>query len=386
MVCPAGIRSAVSLGGSSDWARVTVAQRALPAIRRNSSVLIGPASVAGLFRADAGSTPVFECGCDARTAPPEYSDAMKTHALPTCPACGSTDALTFDLGNEHLLKRCNSCRMVSALSYADPEEIYTDDYFLGKTQWGLGFDIRHPLFQQLLARIADRRIELIEGVTGGPGRILDVGSGMGEVLLGARKRGWTVQGVEPERVGAETAIERGIPTEVALLEESGIPERSWDVVSAFHVLEHIPDALGFVRMLARWAKPGGHVAVEVPNFASVQRRRLREAWVGLRPLQHIGHFTPETLERMLRGAGLEPQLVRTPAYVGPPQNLDHAITDLARGRRVRRLLAPLAPKERMNGEEARIPSKLGWAALQGIEALYDRAGVGTVVFAVARVP
>jgi hypothetical protein len=51
-----------------------------------------------------------------------------------------------------------------------------------------------------------------------------------------------------------------------------------------------------------------------------------------------------------------------------------------------RLMAPLAPKQRVNGKEVRVPNKLGWFALQGIEALYDRAGVGTVVFAVARVP
>lgn len=311
---------------------------------------------------------------------------MKTHALPTCPACGSGDCLTFDLGAGNRLKKCQACATVSALEYADPDEIYTDGYFFGESRWGLGFDVREPVFQQYLARVATRRLELIETVTGGPGTFLDVGSGMGEVLLAARDHGWEVQGVEPEQTGAEVARGRGLPVAVAVLEESGVPERSWDVVSAFHVLEHIPDSSSFLRMLAGWARPGGHVVIEVPNFGSVQRRRKREQWGDLRPLQHVVHFTPATLKRTLSASGLEPMLIRTPSYVGPPQNLAHAVGDLAGGDRLRRLMAPLAPKRRMNGDQARVPGMAGWTALRAIESLHDRAGVGTVVFAVGRVP
>lgn len=311
---------------------------------------------------------------------------MKTHALPACPACGSGDCLRFDLGAENHLKKCRACETVSTLEYADPEEIYTDGYFFGDSRWGLGFDVREPLFQRYLARVAARRLELIESVTGGPGRFLDVGSGMGEVLLAAKDRGWEVQGVEPERTGAQVALDRGLPVAVELLEESGLPERSFDVVSAFHVLEHMPDSSSFLGMLARWARPSGRVVLEVPNFGSVQRRRGRENWVGLHPLQHVVHFTPATLERTLRANGLEPELIRTPAYVGPPQNLDQAVVDLARGDRLRRLMVPLAPKRRANGGRARVPGKAGWMALRAIESLYDRAGVGSVVFAVSRVP
>jgi SAM-dependent methyltransferase len=234
--------------------------------------------------------------------------------------------------------------------------------------------------------VAHRRFDLFEKVTGGPGTILDVGSGTGEVLMVGRERGWSVQGVEPERTGARMAVERGLPVEVAMLEESGVPERSWDVVSAFHVLEHVPDPRRFLRMLGRWARPGGHVVVEVPNFASVQRRRWREGWPGLRPLEHIVHFTPATLERTLRESHLEPLLVRTPTYIGPPQNLHFAVGDLARGPRFRRAIAPLAPKQEWNGARERVPSQAGWAVLRAIDALYDRKGVGTVVFTVSRAP
>jgi SAM-dependent methyltransferase len=310
---------------------------------------------------------------------------VRVHELSACTACGSEDSETFVLDGGHKLKKCRSCETVSALEYADPADVYTDGYMFGETDFGL--DARHPEFQQYLMRVANRRLELIEGVTGGPGSILDVGSGTGEVLLAARERDWKVQGVEPERTGAQMAIDRGLPVEVAMLEDSGLPERSFDVVSAFHVVEHVPDVRGFLRTIARWARPGGHVVVEVPNFASLQGRRFRDLWIQnyLRPLEHLTHFTPETLERALRDSGLDPRVVRAPAYVGPPQALRFALGDLGRGDRVRKLLRPFTHTERRNGGEERVPGAAGWTVLRALDAIQDRLGLGMVVFSVSRV-
>jgi hypothetical protein len=148
----------------------------------------------------------------------------------------------------------------------------------------------------------------------------------------------------------------------------------------------MPDSRAFLGTLARWARPGGFVTVEVPNFKSVQRRRLREQWSGLRPREHIVHFTPDTLRATMRSVGIEPVAVRSPAYLGPPQNLDHALNDLARPQgRFRRLLEPLSPLKTVDGEQARHPTRAGWAVLHAMEAIYDKAGVGAVVFCVGRV-
>jgi SAM-dependent methyltransferase len=227
-------------------------------------------------------------------------------------------------------------------------------------------------------------IQRATGIRGGS--LLDVGSGTGEVLVAARARGWRARGVEPEGSGAQMARDRGLEVAVSTLEDSGLPERAFDVVSAFHVLEHIPDSRAFLRTLSRWARPGGYVVVEVPNWASYQRRRLAHAWPGLRPLEHLVHFTPRTLPATVREAGLEPVAVRSPVYVGPPQALKHALDDLARHGRYRRLLEPFTVEREMDGQRARYPTRVGWALLRATEALYDRAGAGAVVFCVARVP
>lgn len=285
-----------------------------------------------------------------------------------------------------MLRRCTECDTVSASEYADPSEVYVDGYMFGQAG-DFGLDVRDPTFQRYLIRVADQRVRWIEQATSiRAGSLLDVGSGTGEVLMVARERGWRTQGVEPERTAAGMARGRGLEVVVSTLEEAGLPQRSYDVVSAFHVLEHLPDSRAFLQALARWARPRGYVAIEVPNFASVQRRRLRQEWSGLRPLEHIVHYTPRTLPAAFRAAGIEPLLVRSPAYVGPPQNLDHALGDLVRPHgRFRKLLAPLSPVRERDGQRARYPSRAGWALLHAMEALYDRGGAGAVVFCVGRV-
>jgi hypothetical protein len=117
----------------------------------------------------------------------------------------------------------------------------------------------------------------------------------------------------------------------------------------------------------------------------VARRRLGPDWHHLRPGEHLVHFTPRTLEAAMWASGITPVALRTPAYVGPPQTLDHALTDLVRHGRYRRLVQPLSRVRSVNGAEARFPTRAGWAMLRATEAVYDRAGVGTVVFCVGTV-
>lgn len=310
---------------------------------------------------------------------------MRVHELAACPACGSTVFRSFELAPGKPLRRCSACDTVFAPEYADPEDVYVDGYMFGEAG-PFGLDVRHPAFQRYLARVAARRIRLIERATKlRRGSLLDVGSGTGEVLVAARERGWRGQGVEPERTAARMAQGRGLDVTVATLESSGLPERSYDVVSAFHVLEHMSDARGLLTAMARWARPEGFVVIEVPNWGSHQRRQAGGDWVGLRRLEHLIHFTPRTLPATLRSAGIEPVLVRSPTYVGPPQNLEHALDDLARHGRYRRVVQPLSRQAGENARRERYPTRAGWAVLRATEAIHDRAGIGAVVFCIGRV-
>ena len=306
---------------------------------------------------------------------------MKVIELERCPACGAHDFDERRLGAEASLRHCLACDTLFADRVADPDEIYVDGYLRGEGG-DFGLDISNPAFQAYLREVARRRVDFLASVAPTARSLLDVGCGTGEVLVAARERGWEVRGVEPlEDASREARDGRGLDVRTGTLEESGLPERDHDVVSAFHVLEHIPDTRGFLSTLARWARPGGWVVVEVPNFESAIRRHHGPNWSGLRPLEHVVHFTPATLRAAFERVGLEPVRVTTASYVGPPQDLDHALADLAKFR-WRRVLAPLC--RRGDGDASLRPGRLGWAALHAMERVSVARGHGQVVLGIAR--
>ena len=312
---------------------------------------------------------------------------MKTLTIDVCPGCRSATFDEFDFGPNHRLRRCTDCRLVYAPVAGDPDEIYVDGYLKGETEFGL--DLFHPLFQEFLTYAAERRFALIERVASPPGRLLDVGCGSGEVLAVAQGRGWTVQGAEPVAESARIARdERGLDVRNTILEESGLPERSYDVVSAFHVLEHMRDGQEFLRTLARWVRPGGHLVIEVPNWRSVHRLAWRDAWPGLRPLEHLAHYSPATLAATMRRAGLEPVDVHTPGFLWEEQTFEQMLADLGlqRASLSMRRARIFTRHGRQDEKPATKPTRLGRWMLEGVQGGYGFARAGQVILAVARVP
>lgn len=287
-----------------------------------------------------------------------------TIALDRCPACQAAGGDEFALGDAEL-RSCGGCGTVYARRYADPGSIYVDGYY--RSAMGFGVDISHPRFQTYLREVNAQRAALVERTVGRAGTVLDVGCGTGDFLAALRELGWRVAGVDPIQDATELARERGLDVRTGTLEDSGIPMGAWDVVGAIHVSEHVPDALGFLRTLARWTRPGGHVVVESPNWASRLRRERGPRWADLRPMEHLVHWTPDTLGATLRRAGLEPIAVRTLTWRSELHTPLEAAADIARPRL------------------ARLPAPLSLRAASVARRLDERRGRGMVVWTVGRV-
>src|SRR3954451_20594275 len=119
---------------------------------------------------------------------------MKVHEVTACPVCGSEQSTDVRINDEHSVRRCGTCGAAFSPEYADPEDIYVDDYLLGKGEqespFGIHFDMLDARFQQYLTKVSHARMFAIEAATPGRGSFLDVGCGTGEVLAIARDRGW----------------------------------------------------------------------------------------------------------------------------------------------------------------------------------------------------
>ena len=172
---------------------------------------------------------------------------------------------------------------------------------------GLGYarlrDAHAGLLTRLRARRLLRRLRWSCPPWRGDGRYLDVGCGSGASLGVAQALGWRVAGIEMDTAAAEKA--RRFTEEIYVGDVRSAPfgRASFDVVTAFHVLEHVPDPVAVVRHMLEWLAAEGLVIVEVPNAGGLGARLFGRAWSGLELPRHLSHFTPETLERTVRKAG-----------------------------------------------------------------------------------
>jgi 2-polyprenyl-3-methyl-5-hydroxy-6-metoxy-1,4-benzoquinol methylase len=313
---------------------------------------------------------------------------MKTIPLTACPVCGSDTSHPVDTGrDEYTLRGCDRCGATFAPKYADHEEVFQDGYLQGE-QGAFGLDCTHPRFRAFLVRCGHRRLEAVEQASGlGRGaELCDTGCGLGELLEAGNERGWKTIGVDPLPDSSRDAREQfGLEVITGTLPTSGLPERSFDAVTACHVLEHMPDSKAFLSEMARWAKPGGVVMVECPNWGSVQRVVSGGRWMGLRPLEHLVHFTRDSMTKAFEHAGLEVLAVRSIAHLDPSHTLHEALETLGRPHWQSKLERFCRTRE-VEGQRVPVPSKPVWAFLRAIEKRDDRRGSGPVLIAVGRVP
>ena len=237
-----------------------------------------------------------------------------------CPLCGQSEARTIytdrikGIANEFVIVRCAGCAMAYTNPVPTPEAV-TRHYSNSSLQAGL--DAAHRKHSpEFLRSLSAQRMRSVEGLCA-PGKLLDVGCGFGEFAAFAQERGWQAYGTElaPARIAAARALlgkDRIFDTDV-----DGIPDSAgpFDVITTFHVLEHVRKPLEFLARLRDLLAPKGWLIVEVPNLGAL-RVRLRK-----RPLAnqlHITHFEPPTLRAMIEKSGLHVTAITGAENKGDP--------------------------------------------------------------------
>ncbi len=179
-----------------------------------------------------------------------------------------------------------------------------------------------------MLRLFDRqRLALVRSIVPAPARLLDAGAGRGRFVASARAAGYDAFGVEPSGAGEAGAGDGGAGDAVAgapgagapgpdpsvlrtTIEGAQIAPGSVDVVTLWHVLEHLDRPGPALERVGSWLRPGGGLVIGVPNLASLQARLGGDRWFHLDVPRHRVHFTPAGLEALLRSHGFTPHSVR----------------------------------------------------------------------------
>lgn len=142
--------------------------------------------------------------------------------------------------------------------------------------------------------------------------VLDVGCGSGTFLsLLQRRTRAQVRGLEPSPEACAAIRERyGLDVTQGDIEGAEFPQGTFDVVTMFHVLEHLSRPRQAVEKVSRWLKPGGVLLLQTPNLASWQSALFGRRWTGIDIPRHVTGYTPRTLSMLFDMAGLEPSFSR----------------------------------------------------------------------------
>lgn len=229
--------------------------------------------------------------------------------LSTCGCCGEGRAAPAGRAQGVALLRCSRCGTLRFSAIAPPDTIYRDGYHFGESEFG--WDYAAQAVHGFEEAMASDRMSWIERFRS-PGRLVDVGGGLGFLAAEAGRRGWKAELLEPVPQACEYARTRmGVSAIEAGAEALAEREGAYDAVCFVHCIEHIPPARDTLRTAARALTPSGLLFVEVPNHGSMARRLQGDRWLGWQAGEHVYVFTRRTLLRLLDAAGLEPLAVRT---------------------------------------------------------------------------
>jgi len=137
-----------------------------------------------------------------------------------------------------------------------------------------------------------------------PGVLLDVGCGVGSFLRLARDKGYEASGVELSYYAAEYARNNfGLNVFNGELKDANLAPETFDIITLWHVLEHVTDPKKFLIEVNKLLKKDGLLVVEVPNIGSIAAKISLMNWELMAPKEHLFYFYPHTISRLLKETG-----------------------------------------------------------------------------------
>jgi 2-polyprenyl-3-methyl-5-hydroxy-6-metoxy-1,4-benzoquinol methylase len=143
------------------------------------------------------------------------------------------------------------------------------------------------------------------------GSLLDIGCGGGNFLLSMQNLGWKVEGVEFNESAVKTCRKSGLTVFHGELAAASFPDDTFDVVTARHVIEHIPDPCSFVSEIFRIVKPGGFIILKTPNSLALARNWFGNNWFANEVPRHLILYSAKTLQFILQKYGFKQNIIRT---------------------------------------------------------------------------
>ena len=230
--------------------------------------------------------------------------------LKNCPVCGSGSLTSFLSAKDYFLTgekfdivKCTSC----GFRFTNPRPEAKD---LGKyyesTDYISHSDTRKGIFAsvyQLVRKYTLNRKYKLIGKFHPRGEILDIGCATGQFLKYMADHGWRASGIEPDEKTRARAISEYNLQVFPEEQLNMFNKASFDVITMWHVLEHVSDLSGRMAQLKMLLKPEGTLFIAVPNCDALDAEIYREFWAGYDLPRHLYHFTQSDLKLLFKKYG-----------------------------------------------------------------------------------
>jgi 2-polyprenyl-3-methyl-5-hydroxy-6-metoxy-1,4-benzoquinol methylase/ribosomal protein S27E len=230
-----------------------------------------------------------------------------------CKLCGSRAHDEVLRDDPWRVVRCAQCAHV----YVTPqpgadtlaEHVYDEAYWRSDSPRLRGY-ADYVADERLYLRTFARRARVIERWFPHSGRVLDIGCAAGYFLRVLRERGWDVQGIEPSSAIARVARESLGPDRIhqgtleSCVGSARFAPRSFDLVTMWDVLEHLPDPARALEHATGWLRIGGRMILETQDVDSFAARTLGRRWHHYKQPEHLHHFSRRSITDLLERHGL----------------------------------------------------------------------------------
>jgi SAM-dependent methyltransferase len=185
----------------------------------------------------------------------------------------------------------------------DLSKYYESNLYISHTDSKAG--LMAFLYQYVKKYSLALKLRLILRLNGSSGTLLDIGSGTGDFLKLAKENGWEAKGVEPNAAARNLAKQKNLEVFETIDVLSG---QTYDVITLWHVLEHLPNLELATQKIALLLKPGGTLVVAVPNFNSYDAKYYKRYWAAYDTPRHLWHFSKTSMAKIFP---LSVRLVKT---------------------------------------------------------------------------
>lgn len=233
-----------------------------------------------------------------------------------CPWCGSENNSKFIELKDYFLTQedfeileCNDCKLLFTSPCPAPDKIgdyYKSEEYLSHNEEKKGIV---PMIYNQVKKVNIKNkynIAVSRQKTKDKSlKLLDIGCGVGDFLNYAKGKGCEITGIEPSEDARKVAEEKLNTKILSPTELENIPDNSFDIITMWHVLEHVADLKTEIYHLQRLLKKDGRLILALPNYKSYDAEYYKDKWAAYDVPRHLNHFSQTSVKNIFKETQLQ---------------------------------------------------------------------------------